>query len=114
ASLTAEQRKSAENGIWCCQNCGKEVDDDESKFTVDRLRELRGRAENLAAERLGFRAQRGPDLADAEIAARSAGGAVLKQWQSIYHFDEQLLVQLDLREHETTAHGAESEPWSLE
>lgn len=31
--LTTEQRKSAENGIWLCQNCAKIVDNDESLYT---------------------------------------------------------------------------------
>jgi hypothetical protein len=31
-TLTAEIRKSAENGIWLCQNCAKLVDNDESRF----------------------------------------------------------------------------------
>jgi hypothetical protein len=31
--LSPEQRMSAENGIWLCQNCAKLVDNDESQFT---------------------------------------------------------------------------------
>jgi hypothetical protein len=29
--LTAEQRRSAENGIWLCPSCGKLVDNDDSR-----------------------------------------------------------------------------------
>ena len=32
STLTVEQRRSAENGVWLCQNCAKLVDNDESLF----------------------------------------------------------------------------------
>lgn len=37
-SLTAEQRRSPENGIWLCQNHGKLVDNDEIRYSVEVLR----------------------------------------------------------------------------
>ena len=37
-SLTAEERKSASNGIWLCQGCGKLIDSDEPRFTTDVIR----------------------------------------------------------------------------
>jgi hypothetical protein len=49
-SLTAEQRRSAGNGIWLCQTCGKLVDNDEVRFTVALLREWRQKAENAARQ----------------------------------------------------------------
>jgi hypothetical protein len=36
--LTAEERKSAANGIWLCQGCGKLIDSDEKRFTSDLIR----------------------------------------------------------------------------
>jgi len=45
-NLTPEQRKSPENAVWLCQNCGKLVDSDEVRFpeqllvTWKRLREI--------------------------------------------------------------------------
>ncbi|MGA7292965.1 MAG: hypothetical protein WBW53_13625 [Terriglobales bacterium] len=33
AALTGEERRSAENAIWLCQNCAKLVDNDVSQFT---------------------------------------------------------------------------------
>lgn len=29
ASLTSKERRSISNGIWCCQNCAKLIDNDE-------------------------------------------------------------------------------------
>lgn len=37
ANLTEKERRSAENGIWLCQNCAKLVDNDEARYTVDLL-----------------------------------------------------------------------------
>lgn len=34
SSLSSEQRKSANNGIWLCQNCAKLIDNDQFKYTV--------------------------------------------------------------------------------
>jgi hypothetical protein len=31
ANMTPEERKSAENGIWLCQNCAKLIDNDERR-----------------------------------------------------------------------------------
>ncbi len=45
ASLTPEQRNSADNGIWLCQNCAKLIDSDEARFRVDLLREWKVIAE---------------------------------------------------------------------
>lgn len=47
-SLTSEQRRSADNGIWLCQTCGKLVDNDEARFPVALLREWRQKAEDAA------------------------------------------------------------------
>jgi hypothetical protein len=47
-SLTPEERRSADNGIWLCQTCGKLVDSDEARFPVTLLREWRQKAEDAA------------------------------------------------------------------
>lgn len=47
-SLTREQRSSAENGIWCCQNHGKMVDDDPARYSAAELRRLKNEAEEAA------------------------------------------------------------------
>lgn len=44
-SLTAEQRRSAENGIWLCQNCAHFIDTDYLNYPVKRLYEWKIQAE---------------------------------------------------------------------
>jgi len=97
ATLTSAERKSPENGIWSCQNCGKEIDSDVGRFTVESLREYRLRAETAAGERFAIRNRHGPELAQAERTARSAATTVVRQWKSVYRYGEQRLVQLNLR-----------------
>ncbi|MEH3066077.1 MAG: hypothetical protein PGN33_26265 [Methylobacterium radiotolerans] len=42
-------RKSAANGLWLCQNCGKLIDSDETQFSVELLRGWKKQAEARAA-----------------------------------------------------------------
>lgn len=58
-SLTPEQRRSADNGIWLCQTCGKLVDNDEVRFPVTLLQEWRHKAEGTARQEIES-AQPGP------------------------------------------------------
>jgi len=44
SSLTSEQRKHENNGIWLCQDCGKLVDSDNSTHSVELLQEWKERA----------------------------------------------------------------------
>ncbi|MGB3519025.1 MAG: hypothetical protein WBA43_21400 [Elainellaceae cyanobacterium] len=48
ASLSSQQRKSPENGIWLCQNCAKLVDNDPSSYTLERLNHWKRTAEREA------------------------------------------------------------------
>ena len=71
-TLTSEQRASAENGIWLCQNHAKLVDNDEVRYTVALLREWKRKAEDAAlAELEGGSAHRPEDAAEIEL---SVGG----------------------------------------
>lgn len=36
-TLSSDERKSVDNGIWLCQNCAKKIDSDKITFTVMRL-----------------------------------------------------------------------------
>jgi hypothetical protein len=47
-SLSAEQRRSADNGIWLCQTCGKLVDNDEVRYPKKLLVEWKQQAEQDA------------------------------------------------------------------
>src|ERR1044072_3086597 len=38
-TLTPEERTHPNNAIWLCQNCGKLVDNDATRFTEDILRQ---------------------------------------------------------------------------
>lgn len=48
-SLTAEQRKSAKNGIWLCENCGRIVDESPDAWTAEGLDSWKRVAEGRAA-----------------------------------------------------------------
>lgn len=52
-SLTPEQRRHPDNGIWLCQTHGRQVDCDESVYTVDELRAWKAEAEQRATSALG-------------------------------------------------------------
>jgi hypothetical protein len=56
-SLTPEERRSAENGIWMCQNDGTLVDRDEQRFPVGLLRNWKMIAEDEARKVVGRTAQ---------------------------------------------------------
>ncbi len=55
SSMPSAVRSSIENAIWCCQVCGKLVDDDESKYTVTVLKGWKETAEYEAANDLETR-----------------------------------------------------------
>lgn len=53
SSMTSEQRKHPDNGIWMCRTHADEVDDDASKFTVDLLKQWKKEAEARTQRMLG-------------------------------------------------------------
>jgi len=58
-TLTKTQRKSMENGIWLCQSCGKLVDNDAERYTVELLRKWKLLAEESARLRVEGAGSRG-------------------------------------------------------
>jgi hypothetical protein len=46
--LSAEERRSAPNEIWLCQNCGHLIDTDEDRFPVDVVRLWKTQSEEAA------------------------------------------------------------------
>lgn len=57
ASLTPEERRSAENGIWLCQTHAKLIDNDETRYTVDVVRGWKRQAEEAAIRDLEGRGE---------------------------------------------------------
>lgn len=53
ATQTPEERRSIQNGLWVCANCGDIIDRDEHAYRPDHLHELKTAAEQRARERLG-------------------------------------------------------------
>lgn len=52
-TLSPEQRRHADNGIWLCQNCAKLIDSDLSRYDVTLLRAWKRVAEDHARDSLG-------------------------------------------------------------
>lgn len=50
--MTPAQRRDPRNGIWACQNHAKLIDNDPSRYTVTRLRQLKRKAEREALDAL--------------------------------------------------------------
>jgi hypothetical protein len=47
-NLTSEERKNPNNGIWLCQTCGKLVDNDEVRYTVELINKWKSLSEQAA------------------------------------------------------------------
>jgi hypothetical protein len=52
AALSGEERKAAPNGIWLCQSCGKLVDNDDVRYTVEMLQRWKTISETAALRAL--------------------------------------------------------------
>jgi hypothetical protein len=51
--LPSEDRSASSNGIWLCQNCGKLIDNDVARFSVEVLKKWKADAEAEAKARVG-------------------------------------------------------------
>ena len=49
-SLSPEERRSVDNGLWLCQNCAKLIDSDLQRYGVELLREWKRQAEQRALD----------------------------------------------------------------
>ena len=45
--MTAQERKSSENGIWLCQSCSKLIDSDVKRYPVDKLKKWKEISEQV-------------------------------------------------------------------
>lgn len=57
-SLTTEQRRGIDNGIWLCQNCAKLVDNDAVRYTKETLLSWKNNAERGALQEIESKTQR--------------------------------------------------------
>jgi hypothetical protein len=73
-ALSPEQRRSAENGIWLCQNCGKLVDNDAQRYSVELLNDWKRRAEAAALAEIEGGTRQGSSPEDAAEVELSVGG----------------------------------------
>jgi hypothetical protein len=84
--MTPAQRRDPRNGIWTCQNHGKLVDNDPSRYTVTRLRQLKREAELKALNALEEPRRRPrprPTRAirpHPKIVFAQSRGAVIRRW----------------------------------
>ncbi|MCP4611296.1 MAG: hypothetical protein GY845_21505 [Planctomycetes bacterium] len=66
--LTEDERKSPENGIWLCQKCAKLIDNDTTRYTVEKLKLWKQETETIAVRELegsfDNRAQTKPTICD--------------------------------------------------
>lgn len=63
ATMTADERKSASNGIWLCRKCARLIDVDGNRFSTELLQEWKTIAESYAREALEPQASsEGPDI----------------------------------------------------
>jgi hypothetical protein len=72
AAQTPEARRSKENGLWLCQNCGRLVDADPDRFTVEQLTRWKRDAQTRAFRELvasGTALAEEPARVEATIAA---------------------------------------------
>jgi hypothetical protein len=47
-TLSSEHRKHINNGIWLCQSCGRLIDTDETKYSLELLQQWKSKAETKA------------------------------------------------------------------
>ena len=89
-SLSAEDRRHPNNGIWLCQNCAKLIDNDPQRYPGDLVREWKARAEKAARSQVGKTAAQPTATAGRlrvelpepvnPVGHQSAGGTYVSTW----------------------------------
>jgi len=82
-AMTVEQRSSASNGIWLCRNHGDLIDDDPAYFTVQRLRDLKRKAERASWQQVLRAAPDTRQGASADVPLREAAIADLAVFRNM-------------------------------
>jgi tetratricopeptide (TPR) repeat protein len=85
ASMTSEERKSIENGIWLCYNCSVKIDKDEIKYTEKLLQEWKCEAEEKARERFGNKLYSKEEIA-----------AIVNNYNKQHQFDAEQIKSLTI------------------
>ncbi len=67
AAQTQSERRSKDNGIWLCQNCGRLVDADPASYPVEKLKEWKRSAQEKAFHELVAPSQPSPSAEAARI-----------------------------------------------
>lgn len=76
-NMTEEERKSFNNGIWLCQNCAHLIDTDVKTYTVDKLKEWKKIAEEIAKQNNGKECNLGYN---ASLTNEISSGKMLKEY----------------------------------
>lgn len=61
SSMTSEMRSAITNGIWLCQTCAKQVDNDSARYSVSLLQQWKQSAESFALTGLETRSHATPN-----------------------------------------------------
>ena len=67
AAQTRAERRSKENGLWLCQNCGRLIDADPPSYPVEKLREWKRAAQEKAFQEVVAPSQPAPSAEAARI-----------------------------------------------
>lgn len=110
-SLTPEQRKSYDNGIWLCKYCGDLVDKDEVTYPVDRLRAWKSEAEHKA----GIEVHRLPQVVEDVHSSLEQPEGRLKDWIKNGRKRWEELIDKDLSHEQASrySHGVWTAAYSL-
>lgn len=124
-TLTGEQRRSINNAIWLCANHADEIDDLESRYTAQLLRDWKKQAEAAADKEKGRPLPHRDDGTKLLVSALTgqATGLAVSAIGNVHQATETLLNQLDARFHVETAyrngttcialHAQETVPFTL-
>ncbi len=74
-SMTSDERKSIDNGIWLCANCAKDIDRDVILFPVDVLKKWKAKAIASARAELGKKLPKDTDTINT-LTTALAGNAI--------------------------------------
>ncbi|WP_156885135.1 hypothetical protein [Oribacterium sp. NK2B42] len=88
-TLTSKERAATENGIWLCNSCATLIDKDAERYSVEKLKAWKKRAEERQLMRLEMAADFAEDRKLLETASRFI--ADVRQWVEIY-FDQSELM----------------------